>query len=131
MRIATLIAGALLLLGLATATPPSDTPALNVSTTIVPARAGGMYELLRIRPGMYRATLHVAEEPANGPSWTTNVVIAPGGKGKTSGDFRDLHVDFEAKLASTVDHAETKVTITRAGKVVLNQSSTVWLQRTR
>jgi hypothetical protein len=109
----------------------SDAPALEISTSIEPITADE-YQLLHQRavPGSYRCSALIHDEPGSNRVWgAKDIVIGPGESGETSSTFGQLGVTFRAEIAKTLDRAKTIVTVTRDGKIINRQSTTVWLQR--
>jgi hypothetical protein len=131
------IAGSILIVGAAaTAVPPallrSDAPALEVTTSILPVTEDP-YQLLgrTARPGTYRCSVQVHDEPGSQRVWgTKDIVLGAGQSGQESADFGQLRLEFRASVGKSLDRAETRVTIYRDGKVINRQTSAVWLQRT-
>ena len=129
-----LLIGAVAIIGASSTVPPallrSDAPALEVSVSILPIEQD-MYRLLvRPRPGMYRCSARIHDEPgSNRVLGVPDIVIGPGDSGVETADFGNLHVEFRAKISAARDRAETAVTITREGRVINRQRSVVWLQR--
>jgi hypothetical protein len=80
---------------------------------------------------MYRCSVLVHDEPGSKRVWSTkDIVLAPGESAEETSVFGPLRLHFQASLGASVDRAETTVTVTRDGKVVTRQTSTIWLQRT-
>ncbi len=110
----------------------SDAPALDIGTYVQPVTQDE-YLLLgpkRVQPGTFRCKALVHDEPGSHVVITAkDIVIGPGESGETTSDLGPLNIKFKAKIAKALDQAETVVTVTRDGKIICRQSSTVWLQR--
>ena len=121
---------------IAATVPPSllrsDAPALEISTSIQPVTQDEFFLLgsPRVHPGTYRCRAAIHDEPGSHRVFSAkDIVIGPGESGETNNQFGPFTVAFKAKIAKTLDRAETVVTVTREGKIIGRQSSTVWLQR--
>jgi hypothetical protein len=135
LALVSLAALALSASGDAPAVPPtflrSDAPALEISTSILPVTQDS-YQLLgtRVVPGTYRCSAFIHDEPGSNRVWAAkDIVIGAGESGETSNTFGQLGVTFRANIAKNLDRAEMVVTVTRDGKIINRQSTTVWLQR--
>jgi hypothetical protein len=132
---AVVIVASIALLGTTSAVPPSllrsDAPALQVDTSIRPVTEDRYQLLRRATPGMYRCSVVVHDEPGSRRVWATkDIVLAAGESGEETAIFGPLQLHFRASLGEKLDRAETNVTVTRDGRIVSRQTSTVWLQRT-
>jgi hypothetical protein len=131
-----LLIGAVVVLGASRDVPPtllrSDAPALEISTSILPVTQDRYQLLARPRPGMYRCTALVHDQPgSNRVLAVPDIVIGPGESGEQTAVFGALEIRFRAKISATLDRADTDVTVTRTGQVINRQKSTVWLERAR
>ena len=129
-----LLIGAVAIIGATAVLPPglqrSDAPALEVTTSILPVTQDEYQLLVRPKPGMYRCSARIHDEPgSNRVLGVPDIVIGPGDSGAETADFGNLHVEFRAKISAGRDRAETDVMITREGRVINRQRSVVWLQR--
>ena len=131
-----LLIGAVVILGASRDVPPtllrSDAPALEISTSILPVTHDEYQLLVRPKPGMYRCSARVHDEPgSHRVLGVPDIVIGPGDSGEETATFGTLHIRFRAKISASLDRADTDVTITRDGNVINRQKSTVWLERKR
>jgi hypothetical protein len=80
---------------------------------------------------MYRCSLLVLDEPGSRRAWSApDIVLGPGEKGEKSSTHGPMQVNFKASISKSVDHADTAVTVTRDGKIVLRQVSSFSLDKT-
>jgi hypothetical protein len=124
----------LLVLAAAAAVPPSllrnDAPALEVRTSIRPVAQDEIQLLRRVKPGMYRCSVVVADEPGSHRVFATkDLVLAAGESGQESATYGPIRLQFRASLGKKLETAVTTVTVYRDEKIVTRQSSTVALAR--
>lgn len=127
-KVLLLLAAAVLL---ATTSLPPISPALDVQTSIRPVTQDEFLLLRqRIRPGMFRCQAVVYSAPEGKPLLKAkDIVIGPGESNDTTTAGAGFTIQFQAKIAKTLDQAETTVTVLRDGAIVNRQKSTIWLQR--
>lgn len=120
---------------LGTTVPPtllrSDAPALEITTSVAPVTQDE-FQLLkrRVKPGMYRCSVRIQDEPGSHRVWGTNhLVLAPGETDEVTDTLGNLKLHFRAKLGKDLDYASTTVTVYRDEKVINRQTSTFALQR--
>lgn len=133
-KVLVLVVAAVLLTGSALTIPErmmrSDAPAIEVETSIRSVTHDPYQLLKRVRPGLYRCTAIIHDEPGSHRILPAkDIVIGPGESDETTNVFENLEIVFSAKIAKELDRAETVVTLKRDGKVVNRQKSTVWLER--
>jgi hypothetical protein len=124
----------LLLLTAAAAVPPTllrnDAPALEVRTTIRPVTQDAIQLLRRVKPGMYRCSVFVVDEPGSHRGFATkDIVLAAGESGEQSATYGPVRLQFRAALGKKLEQAVTTVTVYRDDKIITRQSSTVALAR--
>ena len=122
------------LLGFAPSVPPSllagDAPALEISTSIRPVTEDAYQLLRRAKPGMDRCSTDIRVEGGNAPMWgTKDIVLGAGERGEEKSTLGSLQAIFSAKINKSLDRAETTVTVTRDGRVISRQRSTVSLAK--
>lgn len=79
---------------------------------------------------MYRCSLLVLDEPGSRRAWSApDLVLGPGEKREKSSTHGPMQVNFRAPISKSVDHADTTVTVTRDGKVVLRQVSSFSIEK--
>ena len=117
---------------LVSAAPLSDAPALETRVSIRPVTSDQYQLLRRSRPGMYRCSLIIRDVPAGAESWgTPDLVLGPGEKGEEVRSRGSLRATFAASISKSADHADATVTVTRDGKVMFRQVSSVSLPKDR
>lgn len=110
--------------------PQAAPPALELSTSVMPVSRDAYQLLKRPAPGMYRCSVRVQEAPGSQRVWgPEEIVVQAGQTGETTTAHDGMTLQFRAGVAKAGDRADTIVTISRNGKVVTRQSSTVWLER--
>ncbi|HEX9160448.1 MAG TPA: hypothetical protein VF980_01975 [Thermoanaerobaculia bacterium] len=125
-----------MLLLAASATPPallrSDAPALEVEIHIWPVTQDPLQLLTRVTPGMYRCSVLVHDEPGSNRTWKTkDVVISPGHSGEETATAGELQLHFKATVDRAAEKANAVATVTRNGRVVSRQKTSVFLSRAR
>jgi hypothetical protein len=130
---ALLVLSCALILYAATDAPPSllrsDAPAVQVDVTVRPINQDAYQLLHRPIPGMYRCSVLVHDEPGGKRVWgTPDIVIAPGETREEVSDLPQLQLRFRAGIRKAGDQVNAEVTLTRDGRVVSRQISTVCLQ---
>jgi hypothetical protein len=108
----------------------SDAPSLEVDVAIAPVAHDALQLLERARPGMFRCSAIVRDEPGSRRIWTTkDIVLWPGESGEERTTLGQLDLHFQASIDRRAERAVTLVTVSRDGKVVNRQRSSIWLSR--
>ncbi len=119
----------------ATTVPPAllrnDAPALEVEISLAPVSQDTWQLLRRPTPGTYRCSVFVHDEPGSRRIWgTKNIVIARGESGQDTAKLGPLELNVTATLDRSGERAQVVATVSREGKVINRQRSTVSLSRT-
>jgi hypothetical protein len=109
-----------------TATPPNPQQPLEVRIEIAPSIYDSLQLLKRPTPNTYTCQAIVLDEPHHGIG-SARLIAEPGRRETVKRSERDIEVEFTVLIAPSGDRADTKVTVRRAGMVVMRQSSTVRL----
>ena len=104
----------------------SDAPSIEIDVSVRPVTQDSYQLLERAKPGMYRCQAVVHEEPGSHRVWgSEEILLSPGQTKEETTEFGQLKLHFRASIGKRADRVRTEVTLTRDGKVINRQTSSV------
>jgi hypothetical protein len=107
----------------------NDTPVFDVRVSVRPVADDEYLFLPRPKPNSFRCSVLVFQEAGGKRGWSTeDIVIGPGESSTSNSALNGLSLYFAARINESGEVAETVVSVTRAGKVLNRQRTTVALR---
>ena len=107
----------------------NDVPVLDVRVSVRPVADDDYLLLPRPKPNSFRCSVSVLQEAEGKRGWSTeDIVIGPGERGISTRTLDQLSLHFAARINQSGEVAETVVSVTRDGKLLNRQRTTVALR---
>lgn len=110
----------------------NEAPVLQIDVEIRPIEHDAFQLLKYPRPGDYRCSVRVREEPGSRRVWgTEDLLVRPGEAKEAISRLGSFELHFAVAVGSGSKNALATVTVTRDGKIIAKQTSKIWLDEPR